>query len=101
MSVEIWKGVFVSKHGNSYNTDVTANRQAGLVWIDQKEPGASSEDVDSIALGESEAIDIALCILKELVPGFIQNEVDLIRELARLEAAYEKLASDVRLLPKE
>lgn len=91
MSVEIWKGVFVSKHGTTYDTDVTAHRQEGLVWIDQKEPGVNSEDVDTIALGESEAIDIALCILKELVPGFMQNEADLLKELARYKAAYGHL----------
>lgn len=71
MSVEIWKGVCGGgTPGMTYDTEVYARREADTVVIKQDYDGS---EVDSyVVMSESEAIDIALCILRELAPGFYQ-----------------------------
>lgn len=66
MSVEIWKGVCSGGLGATYDTDVLAYRESGMVHVGQSADNGNS---DVIVMSESEAIDIALCILAELVPG--------------------------------
>lgn len=100
MSIEIWEGVCNSFGGDTqYETAVTAYRERGKVSFWQE--GDFLDGAQAIVCDESEAIDIALCILKELVPGFMQNEADLVKELARYKAAYGHLESELRMLPKE
>lgn len=75
MRVEIWDGVCTGLD-TTYDTEVLAYRDKGLVFINQLGDFDSGEDsgrYDHIVMGESEAIDIALCILSELAPGMFYN----------------------------
>lgn len=65
MSVEIWKGMC----RGAYDTKVSLFPTQGQVWIDQEGGGCN----DTVCMDESEAIDIALCILAELAPGMFYN----------------------------
>lgn len=72
MGVEIWKGVCNASFlgVDSQDTYVSAYRDKGKVVIHQA--GDFIEDEADVVMDESEAIDIALCILRELAPGFYQ-----------------------------
>lgn len=73
MSVEIWKGVCSAPiTGECYDTEVTATRKHNAVYIEQESDGDDGEGADRIVMDEAQAIDIALCILRELAPGFYQ-----------------------------
>lgn len=70
MSVEIWKGVCSGLKQETYDTEVEGFRDRGMVCITQ---AGDSYGNDVIWMDEAQAIDIALCILKELAPGFFEH----------------------------
>lgn len=72
MSVEIWKGVCSGPINGVYETEVHAKRQRNVVYFYQA-AADDDHDTDQIVMSESEAIDIALCILAELAPGMFYN----------------------------
>jgi len=72
MSVKIWAGVCSGPVNGAYETEITANRRTGSVTLLQDASDAD-HDTDQIVMSESEAIDIALCILAELAPGMFYN----------------------------
>lgn len=73
MSVEIWTGVCSGMiSGVTYNTEVIAGRERGVVQFIQENDDERHHTKDYVVMSEAEAIDIALCILRELSPGFYQ-----------------------------